>query len=400
MTHPADGAGSHRTVTVDLGPDPRTRAYDAVIGDGVLTELGPRLADRVTGRRALVVADAALPTELVAAAHDSLTAAGFEPERTTIAATEANKTIDTASRLVHLMTRLRLERWDPVIALGGGIVGDIAGFAAAAYRRGVPLAQCPTTLLSMVDASVGGKTGVNIVLGEDLKKNMVGAFWQPTIVLADVATLRSLPKRHLRSGLAECIKHGLIAASTPGYSGPDADLFHWTSAALLKIRMGDLDLAAELIARNIAIKAAVVRGDEREESPDGGRALLNLGHTFAHVLEGIASLSPDGEPDQAPLTHGEAVALGLVAASATAHAMGEADGAVAEAVRIAVERLGILSRVVGLPPATQLLERMRDDKKVRSGRLRLILPTTLGRARVVETPPDRAVLAGWDAIRA
>jgi 3-dehydroquinate synthetase len=252
----------------------------------------------------------------------------------------------------------------------------------------------------MVDASVGGKTGVNIVLGEDLKKNMVGAFWQPTIVLADVATLRSLPKRHLRSGLAECIKHGLIAASTPGYSGTDVDLFHWTSAALLKIRMGDLDLAAELIARNIAIKAAVVRGDEREESPDGGRALLNLGHTFAHVLEGIASLSPDGEPDQAPLTHGEAVALGLVAASATAHAMGEADGAVAEAVRIAVERLGILSRVVGLPPATQLLERMRDDKKVRSGRLRLILPTTLGRARVVESPPDRAVLAGWDAIRA
>lgn len=395
-------SGDVRTVAVDLGPDSRHRGYEVVIGDGVIGELGPRVADAVRGRRALIVADSGLPPELVAAAKDSLDAAGFDAEETTVAATEANKTIDTVSRLVHHMTKLRLERWDPVVALGGGIVGDVAGFAAASYRRGVPVVQCPTTLLAMVDASVGGKTGANVVLGADLKKNMVGAFWQPVLVLADVNALRSLSKRHLRSGLAECVKHGLIAGSTPEWKGPTDDaLFQWTSAALLKIRMGDLELAAELIERNVAIKAAVVRADEREEADAtaGGRALLNLGHTFAHVLEGIPSLTPDGEPENAPLTHGEAVALGLVAAGATAHAMGLATAEVAEDIRIAIERLGVLSRVMGLPQPDVLVGRMRDDKKVRSGQLHLIVPTAIGRARIVESPPNEVVAAGWAAIR-
>jgi len=402
MTTHSRESGDVRTVAVDLGPDGRHRGYEVVIGDGVIGELGPRVADAVRGRRAFIVADAGLPPELVAAAKDSLGAAGFDAEETTITATEANKTIDTVSRLVHHMTKLRLERWDPVVALGGGIVGDVAGFAAATYRRGVPVVQCPTTLLAMVDASVGGKTGANVVLGAELKKNMVGAFWQPVLVLADVGALRSLSKRHLRSGLAECVKHGLIAASTPGWDGPSDDaLFQSTSAALLKIRMGDLELAAELIERNVAIKAAVVRTDEREEADAaaGGRALLNLGHTFAHVLEGIPSLTPDGEPENAPLTHGEAVALGLVAAGATAHAMGLATAEVAEDIRIAIERLGVLSRVMGLPQPDVLVSRMRDDKKVRSGQLHLIVPTAIGRARVVESPPNEVVAAGWAAIR-
>lgn len=391
-----------RTVTVDLGPDTHARAYPIVIGDGVLGELGPRLADAVRGRTALVVSDANLPASLLDAARDSLAAAGFSVEHTSITATEANKTIDTASRLVHHMTRLRLERRDPLVALGGGIVGDVAGFAAATYRRGIPVAQCPTTLLSMVDASVGGKTGVNVVLGAELKKNMVGAFWQPALVIADVHALRSLPKRHLRSGLAECLKHALIAASTPNWSAPPDELFHWTSAALLKIRMGDLDLAAELIERNVSIKAAVVRGDEREEADAdaGGRALLNLGHTFGHVLEAVPSLSPDGEPEHAPLTHGEAVALGLVCAAAAAHAMRLATKELADAVRVAVERLGVETHIVGLPPAAALTERMHDDKKVQRGRLRLVLPTALGHARVIDNPPAEVVHAGWNAIRA
>jgi len=403
MPGEASDPGSVRTVRVDLGPDTRDRGYDIVIGDGVLGELGPRLADEVRGRNALIIADANLPGEVTDSARDSLAAAGFRVHTTSIAPTESNKTIDTVSRLVHQMTDLRLERRDPVIALGGGIVGDVAGFAGATYRRGVPVVQCPTTLLAMVDASVGGKTGVNIILGSDLKKNMVGAFWQPSLVLADVATLRSLPRRHIRSGMAECLKHGLIAASTPGWGDRPADeLFQWTSSALLKIRMGDLELAAELIGRNVAIKAAVVRGDEREEAPDhdGGRALLNLGHTFGHVLESIPSISPDGEPDHAPLTHGEAVALGLVCAAETSHALGTLSADDVRTVRIGVERLGILSRIVGLPPAETLAARMRDDKKVQSGRVRVIVPVAVGRARIADAPPEQAVLAGWNAIRA
>ena len=394
-THPP---GDTRTVRINLA----SRAYDIVIGNGVLRELGSRAADLVTGRRAFLVADGGLPEPLIEMATESLASAGFEITTQRINALEANKTIDTASRLLHAIGETRHERGDPVVALGGGITGDVAGFVAATYRRGVPIIQCPTTLLAMVDASVGGKTGVNLTTRTGMKKNLIGAFWQPAMVLIDVHALTSLPERHLRSGLGECIKHALIVESTPVGAGeaPGA-FFAWTNDNLLRLRMGDPSLFLELIERNVQIKARVVEADEREEADAaaGGRALLNLGHTYAHAIETIAHLSPDGNSDHAPLMHGEAVAYGLIAAGGASAALGRLSADDAQAIRIAVERLGIESRLMALPPDDRILEAMMHDKKVQGGRLRLVLPVSLGRSEVVVDPPAEAVRAGLEAIR-
>ncbi|MCA9311220.1 MAG: iron-containing alcohol dehydrogenase, partial [Phycisphaerales bacterium] len=253
------------------------RSYDIVVGAGVLDELGPRAKALVPGRHAFLVTDHNLPRSTIARARTSLEAAGFRVTEASANATEPEKSLATVERLLEAVGRARLERRDPVIALGGGIVGDVTGFVAASYRRGVPFIQCPTTLLAMVDASVGGKTGVNLVIGGALRKNMVGAFWQPRTVLADIATLASLPERERRAGLAECLKHGLICAAT------DPALFDWTVAHADAIARLDAPALTELVTRNVAVKAAVVAGDEREEASSGGRALLNLGHTFGHA---------------------------------------------------------------------------------------------------------------------
>jgi 3-dehydroquinate synthetase len=409
-----------QSVRVDIPPAPPTN-YDVVVGPGATSELGPRTALAIdamrqrlgwapggAARRAFLVIDQALPAVLQQRAKASLQAAGFDVTEARIAVSEANKTLDSAQRLLHQITSTRHERFDPVVALGGGVVGDLAGFVAATYRRGVPVVQCPTTLLSMVDASVGGKTGVNIhsrvsepagassTPGPSLRKNLVGAFWQPLLVLADTEALASLPERHLRSGLAECLKHGLLCAAT------DPGLFRWTNESLIKIRMGDWDLAEQLIVRNVRVKAGIVGDDERELSPSGkgGRALLNLGHTFGHAIETIHHLSPDGTPASAPLQHGEAVALGLVAASACSHALWLIDRDARDDVRVAVERLGMPSRLIGLPDDQALLHSMAHDKKADGGKLRLVLLAGLGSAVVVDDPPHAAVLAGWSAIRA
>lgn len=386
------------TVRIELGE----RSYDVVVGDGVLASLGERVRAAVGGARAYVVVDANLPSETVSIATDALCAHGYEVSSSTVNALEANKTIATVDRLLHDVAETRHERTDPVIALGGGIVGDVVGFVASSYKRGVPVVQCPTTLLSMVDASVGGKTGVNLATRTGLKKNLVGAFWQPSLVLADVRTLASLEARDLAAGLGECVKHGMIASSDGGPGEVSAGtLFAETGERCVRVRMGGFDELVDLVAKNVRVKAAFVAGDEREMAPSsvGGRALLNLGHTFAHAIETIEHLSPDGDPDKAPLRHGEAVGLGLVAATGVAVSMGLVDDGFAHDVRVAVERMGIESRLMGLPKDEDLLERMMHDKKVAAGRLRLVLPVGPGRCRVVEAPTAEAVGAGWDAIR-
>ena len=395
-SHPFQG--DTRTVRVDLG----ARGYDIVIGAATLSELGDRVADLLPARRAFLVVDSGLPEALVETSGAALDAAGFEVTRSAINALESNKTVDTASRLLHEIAETRHERRDPVIALGGGITGDVAGYVGATFKRGVPVIQCPTTLLAMVDASVGGKTGVNLMTRSGMKKNLVGSFWQPSLVLIDAVALESLTERQVRSGLAECLKHALICESTPGFTRAPGDLFRWTSENLLKLRMGDSSLFLELIETSVRIKAAVVGADEREEadSASGGRALLNLGHTFAHAIETIPHLTPDGDPENAPLQHGEAVALGLVAAGATSLALGELSADDAESIRVAVERLGMESRVMALPTDEKILDAMGHDKKVVGGKLRLVIPTALGRARVVDDPPEAATRAGIEAIRA
>ena len=370
------------------------------IGAGLLDSLGPMVADALgrTPRAVVLIADENATAHAERAAR-SLREAGCEVHHARLHATEKNKGIETFARLLSQMGQARIDRSDLVVAVGGGITGDVGGFAAACYRRGVPVVQCPTTLLAMVDASVGGKTGVNLPVGGQLQKNMVGAFHQPALVVADTDSLSTLPDREFRAGLAECVKHGLIdgcAASGEGEPGTHLD---WIETNLEAILARDGAVLTELIARSVAFKGAIVAADEKETAGSGGRALLNLGHTFAHAIETLGGLSPTGRPEDAPLLHGEAVSLGLVAAFATSHAVGRVDTAAVDRVRAVLSRCGLPTRVDGLPGADELLALMGADKKVTAGRLRLVLPEPGLRAVVESGVEESANAAGWDAIR-
>jgi 3-dehydroquinate synthase len=396
------------TVTVPAQPP---RVYAVTIAPNALTALGDTARQTLGPKpsHAFLVRDTNLPSDTVDRAADALEHAGFRVTHAGMHATETNKSLQTAERLLAELAAAKGERADPVIALGGGITGDVAGFVAATYRRGVPLIQCPTTLLAMVDAAVGGKTAVNLGTPEGhLQKNLAGAFHHPRAVIADTATLDSLPDRHLNAGLAECVKHALISRTFD----TEDDLFRWTRTNLNHFQERDHARLAELVARNTRVKAAVVNRDPDETSDDPriSRQLLNLGHTFAHAIETLPGLSPINEPDDAefgaPLVHGEAVALGLVAAAHTSVALGSFTQRHADAVRTLVEELGIASRLKELPPDDELLSRMMHDKKVAGGELRLVVPEAdaesgePGDASVRTAPDDAAVRAGLAAIRA
>lgn len=344
-------------------------------------------------QRAVVISDTGVPDAHAQRAIGSLQAAGVRTAHASFTPSEPAKSLDTVQRMLEVITAHGLERGQPVVALGGGIIGDMAGFAAASYRRGVPWINCPTTLLSMVDASAGGKTGVNIAAGGVLKKNMAGAFWQPALVLADVSTLSSLPPREFRSGISECVKHALL-------SGPfgDPDLDAWTRANASRVLARDTGALIELVARNIAVKARVVEGDEREESAeaDTGRALLNLGHTFAHAIETLPGVSPTINPSDAPLHHGEAVALGLVAATALSELLGHTPPSLHMRTLETLAAFGLPTAAHGLPEPARVLELMRHDKKVLGGSLRLIVPIAKFECRVIADVPEHLVL---EAIR-
>lgn len=396
-----------RTVHLDLGPD----AYDVVVGHGVLADLGATLRTHTRAASVLLVCDAALPDALVRTAEQSLQAASLRTTRHSVAASERNKSLHTAQAIVEAAAGARLERTDAIVALGGGVVGDLAGFAASIYRRGIAIVHCPTTLLAMVDAAIGGKTAVNLLTPDArLLKNMAGTFHQPKGVLADTAALASLPPRHLRAGLAECVKHAMLAADAN-----DPDLLAAMEQDAPAVGANNHDPAAttrliDLIARNVAVKARVVERDTTESAGmrphpeprhDAGREALNLGHTFGHALEAMQHLSPDADPAHAPLHHGEAVALGLVAAAATAEAIGQLPPDSTARVRRLLDAIALPTRVADLPDDATILAAMMDDKKVMGGRLRLVLPwRELGRVRVAEDPPREAVAAGLAAIRA
>lgn len=381
-----------------------SRCYDAVVGASILSTLDTVVAPAAAGaRQAVLFADSGVPAGAVEAVAQSLARCGLSAHRganTTFEPSEENKSLATVERMLGVMAAASLDRHDIAVVIGGGVLGDLVGFAAATYKRGIRWINLPSTLLAMVDASVGGKTGANFRVGPSLRKNMVGAFWQPSLVAADADLLGTLDERHFRAGLAECIKHGMLSAAFD-----DPGLGAWTSDRLQRVLERDSGTLIELIARNIAVKARVVSADEREEAPDegsagGGRALLNLGHTFAHAIETLPTLTPDGVPAHAPLHHGEAVALGLVAAAATAGALGLAPGTLEEHTRATVLAAGLPASVSGLPPTAELIGRMSHDKKVVGGRLRLVLPQGEGRCRVVTDPAHDALVAGWAAIRA
>ncbi len=378
------------------------RGYDVVVGEGLEHELGRLLsAQSPAASGVCLCVDGNIPESIadgVAAACGAGTVV-----RVVLQADERAKTLETVGSVAQQMSDAKLDRGCIVVALGGGIVGDVAGFVAATYQRGVPVVQMPTTLLAMVDASVGGKTGVNLVRGEELRKNMVGAFHQPIGVLADVRVLGSLPERQMRCGLAECVKHAMIERTIRRgvRLGGNGWLWDWLGANAEGIRCGDRAALTALICDHVSLKSAVVEADPFETAPDeaGGRALLNLGHTFGHVLEGLPRVvHPDGH--DGPLLHGEAVGLGLVCAAACGARLGLCDAMLVENVRRMLTGFGLPVRVGGLPASQELVARMGRDKKTAGGQLRLILPTGMGTARVVRGPDEAAVLAAWDEVRA
>ena len=295
-------------------------SYEIRIGPGLLDQLGPILRSTVGHDRAAVFADAAVADLHGPLASRSLEQAGYTHELHRIPSGEQHKTLETVRSLYDVLLQRRAERGSPVVALGGGVVGDTVGFVAATYLRGVPFVQCPTTLLAMVDASVGGKVGVNVPQG----KNLIGSFHQPAAVVVDVDSLATLPTRELRCGLAECIKHAAIR---------DEAMFAWLEDNLSAIFNLDRSVLTELVCRNVAIKARVVETDEKES---GVRAHLNFGHTFAHAIEATT-----GFGSGTAYHHGEAVSLGMVAAARLAHTAGRCSVEVPDRLTHLLDQAGL-----------------------------------------------------------
>jgi 3-dehydroquinate synthase len=361
--------------------------YHVAIGDGVLAEHVGQLVRASRAQRVLMVVDAGVikapAGKAVKLLSKQLTGDGITVSQHLFKPSEAAKSFKSLEAMCAAAAVAKLERRDVVVAIGGGICTDVAGFAAAMYRRGVRFVSCPTTLLSMVDAAVGGKTGVNLVAGsrKELLKNMVGAFWQPLGVVCDVSVLASLPDRILRAGMGECCKHAMLGEQF-GQMGDWAAMEECIEECLK--HRDDAPSWARLIAMNVQLKARVVGLDEREELAElsgGGRMALNLGHTFAHALETLPGVRPvmtRGKKDVAlagPMQHGEAVTLGLVAALWTSELMGwmpkgSADGYIRERL----VPWGLVHRVSKPLPVAKVIERMMSDKKVDGGKLRLILP--------------------------
>lgn len=336
-------------------------AYDIVIGEGVLKRAGAEMAQRLEGRRVVIVSDQAVAPLHLPTLRESLADAGFAiAGEFLVPPGEASKCFAQFERLVDGILSAKADRRLAVIALGGGVVGDLAGFAAAAVLRGLPFVQCPTTLLAQVDSSVGGKTGINTSHG----KNLLGAFHQPKLVLADTATLRTLPPRELRAGWAEVAKHGLL-------QGP---LWEWCEAEGPRAMQGDADALAHAVLESCKLKSAVVVEDEFEMKPEGGRALLNLGHTFGHALE--AECGYGGE-----LLHGEAVAIGLGLATELSARLGLCSQEMPGRVREHLREVGLPNRIAALPrgfSVERLIARMRADKKARDGAMRFVLLRAAG----------------------
>ncbi|MAE60428.1 MAG: 3-dehydroquinate synthase [Planctomycetaceae bacterium] len=359
------------TVTINL---PHHR-YDVIIEPGALDRLGALARDLAPHDRCALFVDPGVMNlygeQVRHALHDS----AYKIATHVLTGGEAAKNLDTIREGYDVLLDARLERRSPVIALGGGVTGDATGFIAATYLRGVPFIQCPTTLLAMVDASVGGKTGVNVPQG----KNLVGAFHQPVVVIVDPLTLQTLPPRELRCGLAECVKHAVIR---------DADLFEWTADNLPAIQAMQPDALVELLTRNIQIKADVVMKDEKESSV---RAHLNLGHTFAHAIEATCGY---GE-----ILHGEAVSLGMLAATSLSVTRGLCDANVRTQLDSLLTRIG-LPTTAALPDEATLLAAMRHDKKVADSRLRLVLPTAVGQVTIIDDADDAQLTAAWQTVRA
>ena len=358
-----------RIVKVPLGD----RSYEIKIGSGLLASLGTECARLKLGRRCAILTDTNVARRYGAEAQQSLRAGGFDPTLIAVPHGETAKSLKTAQGCYDRLAAQRLERKSFIVALGGGVVGDLAGFVAATYLRGISFVQVPTTLLAQVDSSVGGKVGVNLKAG----KNLVGAFYQPRLVLCDLDTLGTLPRREYRAGLAEVIKYGIIY---------DAALFGLLERRMRNILELEERTLGEVVARCCTIKAAVVGHDETES---GLRAILNFGHTIGHALEAISHYGK--------YLHGEAISIGQVAAarlSARVLNMRESD----------VGRITELFRRAGLPTAVKLstaqqrrlVAAMQLDKKVSGGEIRFVLARGIGEVEFGQKVPHSLLAEALD----
>ncbi|MGO7043128.1 3-dehydroquinate synthase [Rhizobium acaciae] len=363
-------ASAIRTVHVPLGE----RAYDILIGPGLIARAGAEIASRLKGRKAAVVTDENVAPLYLKALVASLDEAGIASAEVVLPAGEKTKSFEHLITACDKVLEARVERNDYVIALGGGVIGDLSGFAAGIVRRGVRFVQVPTSLLSQVDSSVGGKTGINSRHG----KNLIGVFHQPDLVLADTDVLNSLSEREFRAGYAEVAKYGLI---------DKPDFFAWLEANWKSVFAGG-SARIEAIAASCQAKADVVVADERE---NGQRALLNLGHTFGHALEAATAY------DSSRLVHGEGVSIGMVLAHEFSARMNLASPDDARRVERHLKEVGLPTRMSDipgeLPPAETLMDSIAQDKKVKSGKLTFILTRGIGQSFVADDVPASEVIS-------
>jgi 3-dehydroquinate synthase len=370
-------SGSPNTVKVDLAG----RAYDIAIGPGLVDKVGELSARLLPARRVIVVTDETVAPLYGARVTASFKNAGIDSATIAVPAGESSKEFGAFGRLMNELLDRRPDRKTTLVALGGGVVGDLTGFAAAVLLRGVDFIQVPTTLLAQVDSSVGGKTGINTRHG----KNLVGAFYQPRLVVADTDVLDTLPKRELLAGYAEVAKYGLI---------DDPAFWEWCGHNGAALLAGDAALRTYAIEQSCRAKARIVAADERETTDL--RALLNLGHTFGHALEAETGFGPE-------LLHGEAVGAGMAMAFDLSAQLGLCPKEDAERVRRHLDAVGLPTRLRSIGgdnrrswSAAKLIEHMRGDKKAEAGRLTFVLARGIGRAFVTREVDERALAALLD----
>jgi len=349
-----------RIVQVNTG-----NSYRIYIGSGVIERISEILKENDLSSRAVVITN-----EVVANLHgrylmESLNKNGIWAEMLTVPDGESQKSLHMAAKLYGHLSRLKAERSTDVLALGGGVIGDLAGFVAATYMRGLPLVHIPTTLLAQVDSSIGGKVAVN----HGSLKNMIGTFYQPRLVLTDISLLKSLADQEMKNGLAEVIKYGIIR---------DSELFQILENNLDKIRAYDQAILEEIVARCASIKAEIVQSDERDT---GLRNILNFGHTTGHAIETVTRFK---------ISHGQAIALGMIVAAEIAREMDLlSEGQVSRIISL-TEKAGLATRISGLNRAN-ILRAMKHDKKVTSGKIRFILPIAIGEV-IINDQVDRRIL--------
>lgn len=360
-------------ITVELPQ----QAYEIPIAPGGLDQLGAWMQPLKLGQKVLLVSNPMIFKHYGQRAIDSLTAAGYEVIQCTLPPGERYKTLGSIQKIYDIALENRLERSSTIVALGGGVVGDMSGFAAATWLRGIHFVQVPTSLLAMVDASIGGKTGVNHPQG----KNLIGAFYQPRLVLIDPQVLQTLPPREFRAGMAEVIKYGVIW---------DADLFTQLEAAkrLDQQRYVSEELLQTILEKSCQAKAHVVGKDEKEA---GLRAILNYGHTIGHAVESLTGYRV--------VNHGEAVGIGMVAAGQIAVSLNMWDQESADRQRVLIEKTGLPTQLPAGMDLDAILDSLQTDKKVKAGRVRFVLPKEIGTVTVTDQVPSEVIREVLEGMR-